>query len=155
MILVLMTITVFFGCADTIEFNAPALQANKNYQLWRAKYYGAEVLENGNLLITAGNNIEKMSLLLPALKEGTYQLTDHSISKIEFVTEDKTLFATYYPSETSALIDTGEVTITQIEDQMVSGTFRCIANTADGTDSVGFNQGIFYQIPVKQGDKSK
>ena len=149
--LILIAILTLSGCANEVEFNSPALQGNKNYLLWRATYYDAVVAENGRLIIYAGNDYEKMTFTLPSLQEGTYRLSDKSVSKIDFVDVDMIAYSTRNTPDPEGNLypEIGSVTITKIEGNTITGDFRFIAFTEDGMNSVGFNDGIIYKVPVR------
>ncbi len=139
------------GCSNDLQFNSPALQGNKNYKLWRAKYYDAVLAENGSFTIMSGDNIEKLSITLTALQEGTYSLSDTSGSEIEFVDSENVRYSTRNSPAAKGKVDPqiGTLTITKIENNTLTGSFVFIAFTADGMNSVGFNDGVMYRIPFR------
>lgn len=148
LLIVLITLT---SCGNDVQFNSPALQANKNYELWRASYYDAVLADSGKLTISAGNNKEKMTFVLSTLQQGTYSLSDMSLSKIDFVDFENVSYSTSNTPnpESYAYPEIGKITITKIDGNTITGTFRFIAFTADGMNSVGFNEGIFHELPVR------
>ena len=150
-VLLLIGILTLCGCANEVEFNSPALQGNKNHQLWRATYYDAMVSENGRLIIYGGNDYEKMTITLPSLKVGTYRLSDKSVSKIDFVDVDLISYSTSNTQDSEGTLypEIGSVNITKIEDNTITGDFRFIVFTEDGMNSVRFNDGIIYKVPVR------
>ncbi|MCK0115006.1 DUF6252 family protein [Gelidibacter sp. F63206] len=150
-VLLLIAIMTLFGCGNEVQFNTPALQANKNYQLWRATYYDAVLSENGGLTINAGNKIEKLNFMLPSLQERTYSLTLMSESKVVFIDHENRSYSTANPQNPESHNDSeiGQVIITEFDGNTITGTFRFMAYSADGLHSVGFNEGVFYKIPVR------
>ncbi|MBO3099137.1 DUF6252 family protein [Gelidibacter pelagius] len=150
-VLFLITISTLYGCGDEVQFNTPALQGNKNYQLWRATYFDAVLGENGKLTINAGNKLEKMNFVLSSLQQGTYSLSEMSDSKINFLDLENISYSTINPQNPEGNFDmeNGQVIITEFDGNTITGTFRFIAFSADGLDSVGFNEGIFYKVPVR------
>lgn len=150
-IFLLIAVLTLNSCQDDVKFNSPALQANKNYELWRATYFEAVLDDNGKLTITARGRNEEMIFMLSSLQEGTYSLSDMSVSKIDFVDSDKVLYSTSHKPdpETNSYPEIGKFTISKIKGNTITGSFRYIAFTADGINSVGFNEGIFYELPVK------
>lgn len=147
----IITITAFFGCGDEVQFNTPALQGNKNYQLWSATYFDAVLTENGILTINAGDKFEKMTFNLSSLQEGTYVLSEISDSRIDFLDLENISYSTINPpSQEGALYpEIGQVVITEFDGKTITGTFRFIAFSSDGLHSVGFNQGVLYKVPVR------
>ena len=149
--LLIIAIATLSGCADDVQFNSPALQGNKNYKLWRASYFDAVLAENGILTIKAGDNIEKMTIMLESLQEGTYSLSDRSISKIDFIDLENVKYTTSNSPDPvgNSYTENGKVIITKIEDNTITGSFSFIAFTSDGMKSVGFNEGVIYKVPVR------
>ncbi|WP_417370277.1 DUF6252 family protein [Gelidibacter japonicus] len=150
-VLLLIAIMTLFGCGDEVQFNTPALQANKNYQLWRATYFDAVLAENGRLTINAGNKIEKLDFMLPSLQERTYSLSGISESKVVFIDHENRSYSTANPQNPGDNLDSenGQVIITEFDGSTITGTFRFMVYSADGLHSVGFNEGVFYKIPVR------
>lgn len=150
-ILILIAIVTLSGCDDEVKFNSPALQGNKNYKLWRASYFDAVLAENGRLTIKAGDNLEKLTFMLSSLQEGTYSLSDESVSKIDFIDLENVTYSTSNTPDAEGNLspEIGEVTIAEIDGNTITGSFRFIAFTEDGKNSVGFNEGIFYKVPVR------
>lgn len=148
---ILITMATFYGCSDEVQFNTPALQGNKNYELWRASYYGAVLKENNQLTIKAGDNSEKMTITLSSMEEGAFNLSNKSASSIDFRDADNVLYSTrnITEQENSLSFGNGKVTITKIEDNTISGDFNFLAFTEDGLNSIGFNDGVIYKVPVK------
>ena len=149
--LLLITLVTLSSCGDDVQFNSPALQGNKNYQLWRASYFDAMLSEGGSLTIQAGNNNETMTFMLSSLQEGTYTLSDMSVSKIDFVDFENISYSTSNTPDPEGNLypEIGQVVISSIENNTITGSFRFIAFTEDGMNSVGFNEGIFYKVPVR------
>lgn len=149
--LFLIILFTCYGCGDEVQFNTPALQGNKNYQLWRATYFDAVLAEHGQLTINAGTKTEKLEIVLVSLKEGAYSLSKMSDSKIDFLDEENISYSTanLQNPEDNFQQEIGQVVITEFDGNTITGTFRFIAFSADGQDSVGFNDGIFYKVPVR------
>mgnify|MGYP000601523615 CR=1 FL=1 len=153
--LLFLTLLTIWSCGDEVEFNSPGLSGNKNYNLWRATYFNAFV-EGGNLTIIAGNNNERMSFFLPSLNANTYQLSDTSVASVDFVDFEDIEYSTSNSPDPSVSLypEIGEVRITESSPGYVTGTFRFIAFTEDGLQSVGFNEGDFYRIPITGGSST-
>ncbi|WP_159022500.1 DUF6252 family protein [Formosa sp. L2A11] len=160
-LLVCLTLT---GCEDDLEFNDPALQANKDGELWKM---GTQQVSNtsGTLIISGELDRTTISLELPALKVGTYyvgQTTDADVvadAKAIFTDADGVVYSTLYNAEdslTTPNIDEsvvyyseGQIEIEEINTVKgyVSGVFWFTAYTGLGTEKVDFNQGVLYQVP--------
>lgn len=150
-VLLLIVIMTLYGCSDEVQFNTPALQGNKNYQLWRATYFDAVLAGNGRLTINAGNKIEKLNFMLPSLHEGTYSLSEMSESKVDFLDHENISYSTINPHnpEGNLELEIGQVIISEFDGNTITGTFRFMAYSADGLHFVGFNDGVFYKVPVR------
>lgn len=150
--LLFLTLLTLYSCGDDLQFNTPGFSGNKNYNLWRATYYNG-VVANGKLNITAGNNSEEMKFKLSSPSIGTYLLTTTSFSNANFRDFEEIEYSTSNPPDPSVSLypEIGEVIITESTPEYVTGTFRFIAFTADGLNSVGFNEGDFYRIPLSGG----
>ena len=153
--LLFLTLLTLWSCGDDLQFNTPGFSGNKNYNLWRATYYNGAV-SNGKLDITAGNNSEEMTFKLSSASIGTYALTTTSYSKADFRDFENIEYSTSNPPDPSVSLypEIGEVKITESTPEYVTGTFRFIAFTGDGLNSVGFNEGDFYRIPLNGGNNS-
>ncbi len=152
----LIAVLTLVSCGDEVEFSTPALQGNKNYELWRAEFFNAALGEGGQLTITGGNNIEDISFVLPSANVGTYLLSDTSAGRADFTDFNSVDYSTANTPDPSVTLypEIGEVKITESVAGYVTGTFRFIAFTADGLNSVGFNEGIFYRVPFSGGNNS-
>ncbi|MCK7589135.1 DUF6252 family protein [Subsaxibacter sp. CAU 1640] len=150
--LLFLTLLTIWSCGDEVEFNTPGFSGNKNYNLWRATYFSA-FIQNGNLKIIAGNNNEEMSFYLSSSNANTYVLSDTSASRADFVDFEDIEYSTSNPPDPSVSLypEIGQVEITESTASYVTGTFRFIAFTDDGLQSVGFNEGDFYRIPINGG----
>lgn len=152
----LIAVLTLVSCGDEVEFSTPALQGNKNYELWRAEFFNATLGQGGQLTIVGGNNIEDISFVLPSANVGTYLLSDTSAGRADFVDFNGVEYSTANTPDPSVTLypEIGEVEITESVAGYVTGTFRFIAFTDDGLNSVGFNEGIFYRVPFAGGNGS-
>lgn len=149
-----MAIVTLWSCGDDVEFNDPGFQGNKNYNLWKAEYYEASFIDSSadanGVLISAGKNNEKMIFRLGSTNVGTYVLDPTSFSFASFTDFEALEYSTSNLPDPSVSLypEIGEIMITESTPEYVSGSFRFIAFTADGMQSVGFNEGVFYRIPI-------
>lgn len=151
--LIFLSFLSLLGCGDDVEFNTPAFQANKNYELWRATSFNSAPAVLGGISITAGINGEVMTFSLPSSSVNTYLFNTTSSSRAEFIDFEDTEYSTINLADPDVSLypETGEVNITESTSGYISGTFRFIAYSADGLKSIGFNEGEFYRIPVTGG----
>jgi len=151
--LFLITIITFVSCGDDVQFNSPAFQGNKDYSLWRAEFYNASIDADGYLSITAGNNIETVVLTIPSVAIGTYTLGDVASMQAKFIDANGVEYSTANTPDPSVSVypEYGEISLDAIENNTFTGTFHFLAFDASGLNSVGFNEGIFYQVPLLSG----
>lgn len=151
LVLLLLTTVMLFNCSNEIEFNSPAFQASKDYQLWRAVAFSARLDVNGALIITGTTNIETVNLKVPSAMVGTYIVGETSNIEAQFIDVDGVVFSTNNrPDEdVSVYPELGEIVIEEIEgnDDTFTGTFRFLAFDPAGETSVGFSSGIFFKVP--------
>lgn len=61
------------SCGDEIEFNSPAVQGNKDGNLWRAEFYEADI-DFGGFLVEGGIGLERVQLVTQVDSRGTFEL---------------------------------------------------------------------------------
>ena len=160
----LITVLIFVSCGDEVEFNSPALQGYKNYELWRADYYGASIGDNGYLTISGGNNSETLELTIPSVAVGTYIVGDVHSMQATFIDADGIEYSTrYFADETVSIYpEYGIIKLEEIDftNLNFTGTFRFNAFSSDGLKVVNFSGtftddpvtgGVFNKIPLTSG----
>jgi hypothetical protein len=148
--------TCLFGlllsCGDEIEFNTPAVQGNKDGNLWRAEFYAADI-DFGGFLVEGGIGLERVQLVTQIDSRGTFELGGDSPNRALFKDAQGVVYSTatapdeslsLYPATGVIIVDN----IEQTEPKTISGTFWFYAYTADGLNTVNFSQGVFYKIPL-------
>lgn len=154
-LLMAFTITLFTSCGDEIEFNSPAVQGNKDGNLWRAKFYAADI-DFGGFLVEGGIGLERVQLVTRIDRRGTFELGGDSPNRALFKDAQGVVYSTANaPDESLSLYPaTGVIVVEDIEQTVpktISGTFWFYAYTADGLNTVNFSQGTFYKIPLVGG----
>ncbi|TXD82580.1 hypothetical protein ESY86_14085 [Subsaximicrobium wynnwilliamsii] len=141
------------SCDDT-EFNDPAFQGNKDYVLWRADAFSASIDDNGFLTITGSNNVETVNLRVPTVQVGTYVLGEVNAREAQVVTVDGTVYSTNNrPADSISLYpELGFVKIDEISNNTFTGTFEFLVFDESGLNSIGYNEGIFYRVPLVSGN---
>ena len=81
--------TLFLSCEDNVQFNSPALQAQKNYSFWRAKDMSVSLNSSGQLEITAFSGFETIVMKTAANTVGTYEFGTTNTSNFATYTLDK------------------------------------------------------------------
>ncbi|MFT4780454.1 MAG: hypothetical protein ACJAZK_002241 [Psychroserpens sp.] len=151
--ILLVTILTLTSCGDEVEFNSPAFQGNREYGLWRAEFTSASIDENGFLTFRAGNNIETVSLTIPSVAVGTYILGDVNSMEGRYVDASGTVYSTNNRPDSSVSIypEYGFVTLDEINNNTFTGTFEFLAFDESGLNSIGYNEGIFFRVPLVSG----
>lgn len=156
LLIFIFAISTFLGCSNDIEFNTPAMQGNKNGELWRSLYYAGDI-DFGGLVIEGGDNIETLLLVTVDDGRGTYQLGANSPSYARFTDANGIVYSTkntpvdslsLYPADGEIIVESFDNNVTP---KPVTGTFWFNAYSADGTMAINFNEGHFYRIPLVGG----
>ncbi len=154
-LLFVVFITVF-SCGDEIEFNTPAIQGNKNGNLWRAEFFAADI-DFGGFLIEGGDNFETIQLITSNDIGGEYTLGGESPSVAIFKDAQGVVYSTanapdpglsVYPSDGKIFVNNDDTSSTP---RRLTGTFWFNAYTADGLNVVNFNEGVFHRVPMLGG----
>ncbi|MBT8323993.1 MAG: hypothetical protein KJO22_04705 [Bacteroidia bacterium] len=149
--LLLFTAVTLYNCSNEIEFNSPAFQASKDYQLWRAVGFSASIDSEGALTLTGTTNFETVNLKVPSAMVGTFTVGETSSIEAQFIDVNGVVFSTNNrPDEdVSVYPELGEIIIEEIEgsNDTFTGTFRFLAFDPAGETSVGFSSGIFFKVP--------
>lgn len=132
----------FTSCTTDIEINTPALQATVDGELFRPDQKKAVIYPDGRLEIIGTNGFESMSFSTSSTDIGTYKSGNKQTNNVLFQLDKKTF-------QYKEGISIGQVTITSIEDNLVSGTFTFSnLENNDGTP-MSFENGIFYRLPLE------
>ena len=154
-IITLVVVFTLFGCGDEIQFNNPALQANKNNDLWKALFYSSDI-DFGGWLIEGGNNYETVQLVTTNDSRGTFELGGESGNVAIFRDANGVVYSTanapdpslsVYPADGQIIVDD----IFNTTPKTIRGTFWFNAYTADGLNYINFNEGVFYHVPLLGG----
>jgi len=151
----ILAIFSFLSCSDEIRFNSPAMQANKQNELWRSDFFAADI-DNGGFIIEGRNAGETIQLITTSDTPGTFDLGLESDNVAIFIAADGTTYSTKNaPDSSIGLYPTsGEIIVEDIDNddpKNVYGTFWFYAYTADGLNVVNFNEGVFYKVPLVGG----
>ena len=154
--LYVLTLITLLGCSNDIQFNSPAIQGNKNGDLWRAVYYAADI-DFGGLVIEGGDNIETILFVTQDDTRGTYTLGPNSPNEARFTDANGIVYSTLntpdeslqlYPSDGEVVVEDFDNSVTP---KTVTGTFWFNAYNSDGTLGINFNEGRFYRISLVGG----
>lgn len=152
---ILLVFLSVFNCGDHIEFNSPAIQGNKDGNLWRAQFYAADI-DFGGFLIEGRNNSGTLQLVTLNDTRGTFELGGQSGNVAIFKDIDGTVYSTanapdpslsLYPAEGQIIVED----INNANPKAIRGTFWFHAYTADGLRTLNFNEGVFYNVSLLGG----
>lgn len=153
--LFLITLVTVFSCGEELQFNTPAIQGNYNGNLWKATSYAADI-DFGGFLVQGSNNIETLQLITNNDTAGTYELGGANSNVAIVKDENGVIYSTtnepdpdfsLYPVEGQIIVET----IYDTTPKTMTGTFWFYAFTEDGTQTVNFNEGVFYKVPIVGG----
>lgn len=139
------------SCSD-VEFNNPAFQADLNNRLWRAETFKASKDENGNLIITATNNIQSIVLTIQPEGFSGATLGPDWNSKAEFFDEFGNVYTTDIDPDENVSVyrDLGEIEFSSNVDSSnaITGNFYFVAYDENGQNPVGLSNGIFLNVKL-------
>lgn len=149
LIVFFILILTLANCGDEVEFNSPSFQANRDYGLWKAEFTNAE-FEGGVLTITASNNFETVEIKIPTLDEGTYDFGDNYSIEARYIDSDGIVYSTNNDIDPSISIypEIGFLKLDQSSGDSFTGTFDFLAFDDSGLNSIGFNVGVFFKVPL-------
>ena len=80
----------FLSCEDNVQFNNPALQAQKDYSFWKAQDIKVTLNTAGQLTITAISGFETIEMKTASNSIGTYEFGTTNTNNFASYTLDKT-----------------------------------------------------------------
>ncbi len=148
-LLLILSLLVLVSCTTDIEVNNPALQAKIDGEIFVSSIKKAILYEDGTLVITGSDNGKTISFTTTSEKVGSYKMgstknIQNTISKASFEQDQKQFVS---KNETSD----GTVTITEIYDNEISGSFHFNNLQDDTGNSKSFQDGWFYRLPIENG----
>lgn len=155
LVFILFTLLLCYGCADVIEFNDPAFQANREGVTWKADFFAADI-DFGKFLFEGRDGIEVLQLIPSDDRRGVYVLGPESESVAIFRDAVGTVFSTANLPDPSITLfpPEGVIEVQDIDNSSpmrVTGTFRFTAFSEDGLSSVNFIDGVFHRISLDGG----
>ncbi|MDO6595473.1 DUF6252 family protein [Oceanihabitans sp. 2_MG-2023] len=144
------------SCGEDIQFNTPAIQAEKDGSSWRAEAFEADI-DFGAIVVRGRRGSESIWLLPDNDNRDTYVLGENNISEARYVNAQGVVFSTKYAPDPSVQIypADGQIVIESFDtvdgSNAVTGTFWFNAFTEDGLQKVNFSQGVFYRVVLSGG----
>ncbi|WP_378186369.1 DUF6252 family protein [Aquimarina sp. W85] len=132
------------SCTNDIEVNTPALQVAIDGQLFNSTIKEAKLLDDGTILIYGSSEKQSLQITLPSSSIGDYKLDDQIREEVAY----------YYDSR-KFISKTGESSgiakITNRTDNTISGTFNFTNLKDRHGNTISFQNGWFYRIPLVPG----
>ncbi|KAA1243891.1 DUF6252 family protein [Aquimarina sp. RZ0] len=133
---------ILSSCTTDIEVNTPSLQATIEGKLFRPDIRKAIIHDDGTLVIEGNTGSQSISFATTALEIGTYKLGQQAVNEVSFQDLDAK-----FVSENG--ITEGQVIITDISDNLVSGNFYFKNLKNSNGKSMNFQNGWFYRLPIE------
>ena len=146
------------SCQDQLEDNSPAIQGNKDGNLWRATSFAADI-DAGGFVIEGRNLSERVQLITTNDARGIFDISIDSGNFAVYVDTDGTVYSTKNLPNTDAFLSPpdGQIIVEDIDNldpKGIYGTFWFNAYTIDGLKRVNFNRGVFYKTPLLGGSEA-
>lgn len=132
------------SCSTDIEINNPALQAKIDGELFRSSIKKAVIYDDGTLVISGSSGDKSISFTTTSTNVGTYKTALQTISKVSFQKNQTKFISKNGETE-------GEVSITEIHNNEISGNFHFKNLKDDNGNPIDFNNGWFYRLPLENG----
>ncbi|SHJ61200.1 DUF6252 family protein [Aquimarina spongiae] len=136
---------IITSCSKDIVINDPSLQAEIEGETFRTSIKKAVIYDDGTLVISGSEGERTISFTTSSTKLGTYKLDQQTVSKVSYKDYEKKFIPV--DGETA-----GEVIITEIYNNEISGNFYFKNLKDDNGDIVDFNHGWFYRLPLESGN---
>jgi len=133
---------VFTACTTDVEFNTPGLQATIDGKVFRPDVRKAIIHEDGTLVIVGNTGSESIYFTTSSTDVGTYRLSQQTIQEISFNDLDEKFISKAGESN-------GQIVITEIQNNQVSGNFHFDNLKSSNGKSMSFKNGWFYKLPIE------
>ncbi|MDT0559677.1 DUF6252 family protein [Ichthyenterobacterium sp. W332] len=151
----LIIFTTCFGCGDDVEFNTPAIQGNRDGELWRATFYAADI-DFGGFIFEGGNGIETLQLITPTdtASPVPFDLGPNTTSVAIYRDAQGVIYSTANEPDSSLSLypSDGQIEVefvdTSSEPFRINGKFWFTAYSQDGLRSINFNEGFLHRVPL-------
>ncbi len=130
------------SCTTDVEINDPALQVKIDGEIFRSSIKKAVIHEDGTLVISGNTDDISISFTTVSSKVGTYKTVQQTLSKVSFQKNQAKFSAENEETE-------GTVNITEIHNNEISGNFNFYNLKDSNGNSVNFNDGWFYRLPLE------
>lgn len=132
----------FNSCTTDIVVNDPGLQATIDGKLFRPDIRKAIIHDDGTLVIIGNSGAESISFSTASTEVGTYRFSQQNINEASFENSNMKFI-----SETGT--SNGQITITEIHDNLISGTFYFENLKGSNGTTMSFQNGWFYRLPIE------
>ncbi len=132
---------IFTSCTTDIEINNPALQAQVDGEIFRSSSKKAMIHDDGTLVIMGSEGDKSISFTIATSKMGTYKM-GQTLNEVSFKKDQTKFFAQNQETQ-------GEVIITEIYNNEISGKFYFKDLKDNNGNSTSFDNGWFYRLPIE------
>lgn len=133
---------IFNSCTTDIEINSPGLQATIDGKLFRPDIKKAIIHDDGTLVILGNTGSQSISFTTSSTEAGTYRIEQQAINAASFENHE----AKFISEEGTS---NGQIVITEIHDNTVSGNFYFKDLKGSNGKSMSFQNGWFYRLPLE------
>ena len=140
----LLLYLIITSCTTDIEINTPALQAKINGEDFRTITKKAIIYDDGTLVIKGNVGDKSISFTTSAAKVGIYKIGQQTMSRVSFQKSQRKFISKEGDTE-------GTTIITEIYDNQISGTFSIKSLKDEFDNTMNFNDGWFYRLPIENG----
>jgi len=140
-LLSLIAVLGVVSCSDEIESNTPSIQGEVNGEFFRARNSTASIGDDGSVTLVGSASSETISLTTSSIDIGIYALGNGTINEATF----ETVEGDFYTTGSTGF---GQIEITKVEAGKVSGEFYFDARKDEIGDTLNFNKGFFFEVPL-------
>jgi len=137
-----LLLLAFTACEDT-EDNSGIVQGSANEEFFKTGAV-ATVFDNGRITINGNTELESLTLRLTGTAVGTYPFGPGSNNAAEFTDLNGQIFTT----GTAEGNGTAVISEYNTMNNTLTGTFIFNAHTFGILDTLNFQRGVFFQVPV-------
>lgn len=131
-----------FGCSDDIESNTPVIQGSVNEEFFRAKDATATINDDGSLKLIGTSSERNITLQTSSFETGQYALGTNPSNEATFTDYGGMLYLA------GAGTGDGMIEITKYQAGTVSGEFYFNALNNGVGDTLNFQKGVFFEVPI-------
>lgn len=146
-IALLCLLTISFMACEDLQDNSSVMQGSANDEFFKAGAVATRFAD-GSVSISANTDVENLTLKLSGVEVGTYGFGPGSSNIAQFTAVTGETYSTGTPAGDGAAIISEYNTVTNT----ITGSFIFNAHTFALLDTLNFQRGVIFQVPVIGGD---